>query len=116
MAIPHAKSGDLIDVRPLGASLRKTISTTLVSADDVEVFRLVLPAGEQIPDHKMPRTCELPGVVTIQCLEGEVEINSHGRTQALRMGHMVYLASGEPHALKAIKDSSVLVTTLVQRS
>ena len=30
MAIPHAASGELIDVRPLGAALRQTSSSTLV--------------------------------------------------------------------------------------
>jgi len=46
MSLPHAASGELIDVRPLGASLRQTSSSTLVRADHLEVFRLVLAAGK----------------------------------------------------------------------
>lgn len=115
MAIPHAASGELIDIRPLATALRQSISTTLVSSDDLEVFRLVLPAGEQVPDHKLPRTCQVPSVITIQCLEGEVEFEVHGRSQVMHAGHMAYLAAGEPHALKAMQDSSVLVTMLVRR-
>ncbi len=115
MAIPHAASGDLIDVRPLGATLRQTISTTLIRSDHLEVFRLVLLAGENVPDHKLPRTCQVPSVITIQCLEGTVEFEAYGRSQVMHAGSMVYLAAGEAHALKAIEDSSVLVTMLVRR-
>lgn len=109
MAISHAASGELIDVRPLGADLRQTSSSTLVRADHLEVFRFVLVAGKTAPDHKAS------GAITIQCLEGEVELEAHGRTQILRPGHMVYLADAEPHAVKALEDSSLLVTMLLRR-
>ena len=52
MAIPHAAPGELIDVRPLGADLRSTSSTTLIRAFHLEVFRFVLPAGKAAPDHR----------------------------------------------------------------
>jgi len=109
MSIPHAASGELIDVRPLGANLRQTSSSTLVRADHLEVFRLVLPAGKAAPDHKSP------GAITIQCLEGAVDLEAHGRTQILRAGGMVYLSDAEPHAVKALEDSSLLVTVLLRR-
>ncbi|MEO8445784.1 MAG: cupin [Gammaproteobacteria bacterium] len=115
MAIHHAESGELIDISPLGAALRQATSTTLIRSDHLEVFRLVLSAGDMVPDHKLPRVCQLPSVVTIQCLEGTVEIEAHGRSQVLRLGHLLYLAAGTPHALKALEDSSVLVTILVAR-
>ena len=110
MAISHAASGELIDVRPLGADLRQTSSSTLVRADHLEVFRFVLIAGKTAPDHKAS------GAITIQCLEGEVELEAHGRTQILRPGYMVYLADAEPHAVKALEDSSLLVTVLLRRA
>lgn len=109
MAITHAASGELIDVRPLGAALRQTSSSTLVRADHLEVFRFVLVAGKTAPDHKAA------GAITIQCLEGEVELEAHGRTQILLPGNMVYLADAEPHAVKALKDS-LLVTVLLRRA
>lgn len=115
MALAHAAAGDLIDIRPLGAQLREAISTTLIRSDHLEVFRLVLPTGERVPDHKLPRTCQLPSAITVQCLEGSVELEAQGRTQILHAGRMVYLAGGESHALKAIEESSVLVTMLVRR-
>ena len=110
MAIPHAASGELIDVRPLGENLRRTSSSTLVRAEHLEVFRLVLAAGKAAPDHKAS------GAITIQCLEGEVELEAHGRTQILRAGSMVYLSDAEPHAVKAVEDSSLLVTILLRRA
>ena len=36
-----------------------------------------------------------------------------GKTQVLREGDLVCLAGGEMHALKAIDDSSVLITMLL---
>lgn len=110
MAIPHAASGDLIDVRPLGGSLRQASSRTLVRADHLEVFRLVLVAGKTAPEHKAS------GAITIQCLEGAAELEAHGRTQILHAGSMVYLSDGEPHAVKALEDSSLLVTMLLRRA
>ena len=51
MAIPDAASDELIDVLSLGAKLRQTSSSTLVSADQVEVFRLVLAVGKAAIRH-----------------------------------------------------------------
>lgn len=110
MAIPHATSGELMDVRPLGSGLRRTSSSTLVRADHLEVFRLILPAGKATPNHKAS------GAITIQCLEGAVELEAYGRTQILRTGSLVYLSDAVPHAVKALEDSSLLVTILLRRA
>lgn len=110
MSIPHAASGELIDVRPLGANLRQTISSTLVRADHIEVFRLVLAAGKVAPAHKAA------GAITIQCLEGAVELKAHNQTQVLHAGSMVYLSDAEPHSVTALEDSSLLVTMLLRRA
>ncbi len=110
MAIPHAASGELIDIRPLGEKLPRSRSTTLVRADHLEVFRLVLPRGKAAPEHKVF------GVITIQCLEGAAQFDAHGRSQTLRAGDMVYLAESVPHALLALEDASFLVTLLLHRA
>jgi quercetin dioxygenase-like cupin family protein len=109
MSIPHAKSGELIDIRPLGKRLSQTDSSTLVRAEHLEVFRLNLSAGKSIQEHKAT------GTITIQCLEGTIEIDAHGRTQELRAGSMVYLADSEPHAVRALEDASLLITVLLHR-
>lgn len=109
MARKHATSGELISIAPLGASLADTQSSTLIRAEHFEVFRMVLPAGKATPMH------EASGLITIQCIEGSVELEAHGRKQLMQPGHLVYLADREPHAVRAIEDSSLLVTIVLHR-
>src|SRR5690606_33496635 len=80
MAIHHADSGEIIDVRPLGEGLKQAITTTLVKTDRLEVIRLVLAAGKEIAEHRAP------GEITVQCLEGAIEFQAHGRWQTLEAG------------------------------
>lgn len=108
MAIPHAAAGQIVDVRPLGDSLAKSVTTTLVKSEHLEVIRLVVPAGKEIPPH------QVAGEITVQCLEGEVEIQTGGKSQVLSAGHLLYVRGNESHALKGIQNSSVLVTIQLQ--
>lgn len=68
-----------------------------------------MPTGKELPEH------QVASAITLQCLQGMVEVVAHGRSQAMRAGTMMYLAGGEPHAVKALEDSSLLVTLLVKR-
>lgn len=110
MSISHAASGELIDLSPLHEHARDTVSTTLVRDDHIEVFRLVLPAGKFLQKHKAS------GSITIQCLEGAVELDAHGRTQTLSPGTLVYLDDAQPHAVRALEDASLLITMLLHRA
>lgn len=109
MAIPHAKPGQIIDVRPLGGELTNSRTTTLVKTHDLEVLRLVIPAGKEIPPHKAP------GEISVQCLDGRVAFTGAGTTQELSPGQLLFLSAADPHALKGLEDSSVLVTILLGR-
>lgn len=109
MATAHAASGELIDIRPFGPALPHAASETLVRAEHLEVFRLVLLAGRSLPGHDHPR------VMTIQCIEGRIELIADGKTLAMQAGHLVYFSAGTPHELRAVEDSSLLVTLLVRR-
>lgn len=109
MSMPHSAPGEMIEVCPLGARFREKVSQTLVRAEHLEVFRMVLPAGKATPMHKAA------GAITIQCLEGRVEFEAHGRTQVFEPGNLVYLADAEPHAVKALEDASLLITVLLRR-
>ena len=60
MAIHHALSGELIDVRPLGGKLAATTTRTLYKSEHLEVFRMILPAGKAMPAHRVD------GEVTVQ--------------------------------------------------
>lgn len=107
MAIPHAKSGQVIDVQPLGPALSQSRSTTVVKTKTLEIIRLVIPAGKDIAEH------QTPGEITVQCLEGRVRLESGGKKHELAAGQLLYLAGGEPHSLHGIEDSSVLLTILL---
>lgn len=107
MAIPHAQPGEIIDVTPLGSRLSAAHTTTLVKTAALEVLRLVLPAGKQIAPHTVP------GEITVQCLEGQVTFRVRGQERELTAGKLVYLAGADEHALKALEDSSLLVTILL---
>ena len=109
MAVQHARPGEIIDVRPLGAALGGTKTTTLAKTGDLEILRLVIPAGKEIPPHKAP------GEISVQCLEGRVAFSDGSRTQELSPGQLLYLSAAEPHALKGLENSSVLVTILLAK-
>lgn len=109
MAIKHASSGDLIDLRPLGAALDDAQSTTLLRDEQLKVMRLVIPAGKELQDHAVT------GPITMQCLEGVLEVTAHGSSRTMRAGDLMYLASKVPHSLRAREDASLLVTIVVVR-
>ena len=109
MAIPHAKPGEIVDVRPLGSALASAQTKTLVRAEQVEVIHLVVQAGKEIPEHKAK------GEVIMHCLEGRVTFTASGKAQTLEAGRLLYLPTGEPHSVKGIENASLLVTVLLPK-
>lgn len=104
MALDHAASGEVIDVRPLGAKLSESISTALFKSSQLEVLRMVLQAGKTVPEH------QVSGEMTIQCMEGVVELRAHARTQVLQAGHLMRLSGKVPYEIHAIENASLLMT------
>lgn len=105
MALHHAVPGEVVDVRPLGKGLPDAINTTLLRSEHLQVFRVVLPKGEEFSDHAVP------GEITVQCLEGLVDFRIGKNTvRQLPAGRLVYLNGGQPHAVKAVENASILVT------
>jgi quercetin dioxygenase-like cupin family protein len=109
MAIPHAKPGEVVDARPLGSALASAQTKTLVRADQVEVIRLVVPAGKEIEEHKAK------GEIVVQCLEGKVAFTAFGKAQTLEAGTLLYLPTGEPHSVKGVENASLLLTILLPK-
>lgn len=109
MALTHTAPGEIIDVRAPTGPLHLTDSKTLVRADHLEIFRYVLPAGKVVEPHTAA------GLMVVQCLDGKVEFTCLGTTQILTPGAMLYLPDQEPHALKALENSQLLVTLLLHR-
>lgn len=109
MALPHAQPADVVDVAPLGERLPEARTSALFKADDLEVMRIVLKAGASLPPHRVP------GEVTLQCLEGELQMSVDGSDRTLRAGQLLYLRGGALHDLRAVHDASVLVTVALRR-
>ena len=104
MALKHFSSGEVISARPLGVDLHTCTTHTLLKATQLELIRIVLLAGKEMPEHKAP------GEITAQCIEGCVEFRVLGKVLTLKTGDLVHLQGNELHALKAIEDSSLLLT------
>jgi quercetin dioxygenase-like cupin family protein len=109
MAIPHAKPGEVVDVRPLGSAVASSQTQTLVRTEQMEVIRLVVPKGKEIEEHKAK------GEIVVQCLEGRVAFTAFGKTQTLEAGKLLYLPTGEPHSVKGIENASLLLTILLPK-
>jgi quercetin dioxygenase-like cupin family protein len=108
MAIDHALPGQAIDVRPLGGALSTARTTALFKSDDLEVMRLVLPAGKSLPPHKVP------GEITVQCIEGSIAVDAAGQRHLLRAGQLLYVRGNVLHSVTAIESASALVTVALK--
>lgn len=103
MALKHAKPGETVALRPLGSALATARTSALVKSDRFEAVRLVIPAGTTIPSHKVD------GYITLHCIEG-LTILAADIDIELRPGDWVYLERGMSHSVRAIEDSSLLLT------
>ncbi len=107
MALPHAQPLDLIDLRPLGASLAPTRSHSLLRTDKLQLMRLVLMAGQGLPEHHQE------GEVCLMCIEGLVVVGTTAGEKVLQPGLVLVLPAGEPHTVRAEQDSSLLAFMLL---
>jgi quercetin dioxygenase-like cupin family protein len=104
MALPHAQPFESIDLSPLGEQMREAVTSSLIKARSLQLMRIVMRAGEQLPMH------HVRGEITLQCIEGNAVVLTPGRSIALAAGHVVLLPAAEPHAVQALADTTVLVT------
>lgn len=108
MAITHAKSGEVIDIRPLGSDFLHARTSTLVKTARLEIIRLVIPSGKEISTH------QASGEITVQCLEGRVAFTAGSTSRELEAGQLLYLASEVPHSLRGLEDASILLTIMLR--
>jgi len=109
MATPHAVPGQVVDVTPLGARVAHEKTAAVFKSKDLEVLRLVLPAGKSVPEHSVV------GEITVQCIEGSIDFKAAGQTHVLRGGQLLFLAGGVLHSVTAREDASVLITIALSR-
>lgn len=104
MALQHAKPGEIVDLAPIGTGLGEVKTAAIIKAEHFEAIRLIVRAGTEIPQHSVS------GEITLHCLEGHVELGLDPKPVALRANEWIYLQGRVAHSVKAIKDSSLLLT------
>lgn len=103
MALEHARAGEKVHLGPLGTALAGARTSAVMKTDRFELVRIVLKAGASIPLHAVD------SYVSLQCLEGAVVLDA-GESVRLRPDDWIYLDRREPHALRGLEDSSLLLT------
>jgi quercetin dioxygenase-like cupin family protein len=106
MALPHAHPLEVIDLHVAPHADTGGVSTSLLKTAGMQLLRLVLPAGHTLPEH------HVAGEITVHCLAGEIILDVGGRTSRMIAGQLTALPGGQPHALRAVQDATVLVTLL----
>jgi quercetin dioxygenase-like cupin family protein len=109
MSIPHAHSGQAISVAPLAHALAQQRTVALFKSEQLELIRLVLLAGKSMPPHKVS------GEITIQCLEGRLDVQVQGMSTLLQAGELMFLLGSVPHSVTALEDASALVTIVLKK-
>ncbi len=104
MALPHTPSSEVVHIAPLGDALPGAVTSALLKANELEVIRVVVLAGKTLPQH------QVPGEITLLCIEGEVQLETPGDVQTLRPHDFVHLKGSTPHALTGLTDASLLLT------
>ncbi|HZR26677.1 MAG TPA: cupin domain-containing protein [Vicinamibacterales bacterium] len=77
---------------------------TLVKYDDLRVVLIALRARARMPGH------QAEGRVSIQSLQGHIQVRAEGRTFDLRAGSLIALDRGVPHDVESVENSVLLLT------
>lgn len=106
MALRHAHPLEAIDLHASDEQRGTHASSSLLRTDGLQLMQLVLPAGHELPQH------HVPGELTIQCVTGEAVVTTPHASCRLGPGQLVALPEQEPHAVRALADSTLLVTLI----
>ena len=121
MALHHVKPGEVADLAPLGSRLCDTKTSALAKSNSFEAIRLVVPAGKEIPAH------DVPGEITLHCLEGrailQLDRETIERSQVARVSRVGFSANSVSRLMpspgkvpKRPKPTPPMVTKRVTRS
>lgn len=86
--------------------MAETKTSAIARTPSFEAIRLVVPAGTEIPTHRVP------GRIMLHCIEGRVGLGLVDASVELGTGHWLYLEGDEPHSVRGIEDASLLLTIL----
>ena len=102
MALHHFDPGEKIQLSSR-ASPAQPRTAALVKTDRFEAVRVILHANEEISDHSVA------GYTTLLCLEGAVTLKCPEPVD-LTAGDWIYIERRQQHSMRAIEDSSLLMT------
>ena len=106
MAQKKLEPGEVVNLYSLKKDMPEDATLALMKTSDMEVIRMVLPKDKAITEHSVD------GEVSVQCLEGKTEFTVAGETHVLSSGDWLYLSRNQPHSLRVIRDTILLVTIL----
>jgi len=109
MALKHVEPGEVANLFTYGTQDQQNASNALVKTNQFEAIIMHLSPSKPFPEHSVD------GPVTLQCLEGAVEIALDGETRVLNAGDWMYLPPGAPHAVHAQAEARLLVTILFKQ-
>ena len=96
MALPHAPSGDVIDVQSDGAHVGVTQSVACRKAGQLDlVRRLARQLGQRARPHRVPRKIAVAG------LQGSAQVRAVGKRYRLAAPPRLYARGRVPRALVA---------------
>ena len=98
-----AVAADALRAEP-HASVSGHRQIALVRRGDSSVILFVFTAGGVLKEHRTE------GHVTIHVLRGRLEVDAGGETHKLRAGALLALAPGEPHTVRAVKPTEMLLS------
>ena len=81
-------------------------SKTPVQNPAVGLTLFAFDAGEEISSHTST------GDALVQVLEGALEVTIAGTTQPVRAGEVIVMPAGQPHAVRALERSAMLLTVI----
>ncbi|MBK6617841.1 MAG: cupin domain-containing protein [Nitrosomonas sp.] len=106
MATHHASPAEIVDLETWAQDMPNEQTKVIVKTDEMELARLVILAGKEFPTHKVS------GPIIVHCINGKIEFTAMGEIQVLMPGQLLHLMPDEPHSVKAVEDSVVLLTII----
>ncbi len=106
VATHHASPSEIVDLETWAQDLPYEHAKVIAKTSEMELALLVYPAGGEFSSHRVS------GPIVVHCIKGEIEFEAMGTSNILTSGQLVYLEPNEPHALRAIKHSIVLLTII----
>ncbi len=106
MAQKKIEPGEVINLYNLKDDMPEDATLALMKTSDMEAIRMVLPKGKEITKHSVD------GEMSVQCLKGKTEFDVDGKTHLLTEGDWLYLSRSQPHSLRVVEDSVLLITIL----